>query len=142
MRRIAFLVLCALSGLTAGCTASGRAPVRYGMVIDVRPEQLAYYKQLHAEPWPRVVAQLAESNIHNYSIYLVERRQGEFTLFGYFEYDGDDFAADMARMAADPTVQRWWQETGPCQQAIPMAQGRDGIGATDWFVMEEIFHAK
>ena len=41
------------------------------------------------------------ANIRNYSIYRHDER-----LFAYFEYVGDDFAADMAAMAADPDVQR------------------------------------
>ena len=40
---------------------------------------------------------IRRANIRNYSIY----RHGEL-LFAYFEYVGDDFAADMAAMAADP----------------------------------------
>ena len=35
-------------------------------------------------------------------------------VFGYFEYTGDDYAADMAKMAADPTTQDWWAHTRPC----------------------------
>ena len=29
-----------------------------------------------------------------------------------------DFAADMARMAADPETQRWWKLTEPCQEPV------------------------
>ena len=65
---------------------------RMGMVIGVRPEKLAEYKRLHAEPWPEMNAALSAANIRNYSIFL---REPEHLLFGYWEYTGSDYAADM-----------------------------------------------
>ena len=44
-------------------------PKRFGSVIKVKPEKLEYYKKLHAEPWPQVLATITASNIRNYSIY-------------------------------------------------------------------------
>jgi L-rhamnose mutarotase len=40
---------------------------------------------------------IRKCNIRNYSIFFKDDQ-----LFGYFEYHGTDFGADMARMAADP----------------------------------------
>jgi L-rhamnose mutarotase len=100
---------------------------RYGSVIGVKPEKLDYYKKLHAEPWPEVLDMIRKCNISNYSIYLF----GEM-LFSYFEYTGDDFEADMARMAADPKTQEWWRETDPCQ--FPLVEGQK------WAEMPEVFH--
>lgn len=103
---------------------------RYGQVIKVKPEKLDYYKELHAAPWPQVLSMISECNIKNYSIYL----KGEY-LFAYFEYVGDDFEADMAKMAADPTTQKWWDECMPCQQPL------EGNAAGEWWAdMEEVFH--
>jgi len=104
--------------------------VRYGMVIGVRPEKLEEYKQLHAAVWPDVLAMIRECKIRNYSIYYKDGM-----LFSYFEYHGDDFAADMAKMAADPTTQRWWSHCIPCQAPFPTrAEGEW------WANMEEVFH--
>ena len=69
---------------------------RFGQVIGIKPEFFYLYKKMHAEPWPEVVAANRASNIRNYSIF----RYGNL-LFAYFEYMGDDFAADMAKMAAN-----------------------------------------
>lgn len=104
--------------------------VRYASVIKVKPEMLEKYKELHANPWPGVTRQIAESNIRNYSIYLKDDY-----LFGYFEYTGDDFEADMAKMAQDSTTQAWWKVTDPCQ--IPLPTRKDGEW---WASMEEVFH--
>jgi L-rhamnose mutarotase len=104
---------------------------RYGQVIRVKPEKLEYYRALHANPWPCVLEKIRECNIRNYSIYLQDDQ-----LFAYFEYVGDDFMADMEKMAADSCTQRWWKETDPCQE--PIATAKEG----DWWTnMEEVFHS-
>jgi len=108
---------------------------RHGMVIGIKPEKIEYYKSLHAAAWPAVLAKIEECRIRNYSIYLKEVEKGKFYLFSYFEYTGDDFQADMAKMAADPTTRRWWKETDPCQ--IPIATRSD---KEFWSRMEEVFH--
>ena len=103
---------------------------RYGMVIRVRPEKLEEYKRLHAAVWPEVLAMIRECNIRNYSIY---HKDGY--LFGYFEYHGEDYAADMAKMAADPATQRWWDLCNPCQEPLPTRAPGEW-----WAQMEEVFH--
>ena len=103
---------------------------RYGMVIRVRPEKLDEYQRLHAAVWPDVLKMISECNICNFSIY---HKDG--FLFSYFEYHGEDFATDMARMAADPTTQRWWSVCEPCQQ--PLETRAPGEW---WANMEEVFH--
>jgi L-rhamnose mutarotase len=108
---------------------------RYGMVIGLKPEKAEYYKKLHAEAWPRVLRKIQECNIRNYSIYLKEVEPGRIYLFSYFEYTGNDFAADMTRMAADPLTQKWWKETDPCQYAVPLHGDKEW-----WSRMAEVFH--
>lgn len=103
---------------------------RYGMVIRVRPEKFEEYKRLHKAVWPEVLAMIRECNIRNYTIF---HKDGY--LFSYFEYHGDDFAADMAKMAADPITQKWWSYCKPCQDPLPTrAEGEW------WAAMEEVFH--
>jgi len=102
---------------------------RYGQVLKLRPEKEAYYKELHADVWQGVKDKITECNITNYSIFL---RDGY--LFAYFEYVGDDFEADMAKMAADPLTQKWWAECKPCQQPV------DSASENEWWAnMEEVF---
>ena len=78
---------------------------RYGQMIGIRPEAIAEYKRIHAAVWPDVLKQIKASRITNYSIFL---REPENVMFAYFEYVGDDFEGDMAKMAADPVTQDWW----------------------------------
>lgn len=103
---------------------------RYGSVIRVRPEKLEEYKRLHAAAWPEVLAMISACNIRNYSIYYKDG-----FLFSYFEYVGGDYEGDMAKMAADPATQRWWDVCKPCQE--PLETRAPGEW---WAAMEEVFH--
>ena len=127
------VVLLVIGFLFTGCAQ--QKATRYGSVIGLRPEKLEEYKELHANVWPGVLKKIKECNIRNYSIYLGELKQGEYYLFGYFEYTGKDFDADMAKMAADPTTQKWWEVCKPCQAPIPIRKEGEW-----WADMEEVFH--
>jgi L-rhamnose mutarotase len=103
---------------------------RYGSVIRVRPDAVEAYKKYHAAVWPEVLAMIRGCNIRNYSIYLKDD-----LLFGYFEYHGTDYAADMEKMAADPKTQEWWAVMMPMQK--PLETRSQGEW---WANMEEVFH--
>ncbi len=103
---------------------------RYGQVIGVKPEHIEAYERLHAAVWPEVLATIRACNIRDYSIF----RHGD-TLFAYFEYVGDDFTADMARMAADPKTREWWSYTDPMQEPLP-----DRDPGAWWTTIPEVFH--
>lgn len=105
---------------------------RMGMVIGVKPEQIAEYKRVHAAVWPQVLATITACNIRNYTIFL---KEPENLMFGYYEYHGADYAADMAKMAADPKTQEWWSVCSPMQ--APLATRKDGEW---WAMMEDVFH--
>ena len=108
---------------------------RYGMVIGLNADKIGEYKKLHAAVWPEVLQQVTECNIRNYSIYLRQLDDGQHYLFSYFEYTGSDFGADMAKMAADPTTQRWWSVCKPCQKPL------GNRGPEEWWAgMTEVFH--
>lgn len=108
---------------------------RYGWVIGIRPENIGEYKELHAAVWPGVLRMIRECHIQNYSIYLRQFPEGGHYLFSYFEYTGSDFEADMAKMAADPETQRWWDVCKPYQ--VPLANRKP----EEWWAgMEEVFH--
>ena len=103
---------------------------RYGQVIRLTPGVLNEYRRYHAAVRPEVLDTIRQCNIHNYSIY---HKDG--TLFAYFEYTGDNFEADMAKMAADPKTQEWWAIMKPMQDPLPTrAEGEW------WASMEEVFH--
>lgn len=83
--------------------------IRFGQLGQLKPEKIDEYVALHAEPWPGVLKTITECNLRNYSIFL----QGD-KVFAYYEYVGEDYEADMEKMAADPITQQWWEHTHPC----------------------------
>ncbi|OGO28350.1 MAG: L-rhamnose 1-epimerase [Chloroflexi bacterium RBG_16_52_11] len=103
---------------------------RFGQIIGVKQEKLEEYKRYHAAVWPDVLEMIRLCNIHNYSIFYKDGM-----LYAYFEYVGNDFDADMAKMAADPMTQKWWDVMMPMQ--TPMATRADGEW---WANLEEVFH--
>jgi L-rhamnose mutarotase len=103
---------------------------RYGSVIKLRPEKREEYKRLHASVWVGVLKTIHDCNIRNYSIYY---KNGY--LFSYYEYVGDNYEADMERMATDPETQRWWDLCKPCQKPIESCKTDEW-----WAEMEEVFH--
>jgi len=105
---------------------------RYGSVIKLRPERIDEYKRYHEQVWPEVLATIRRCNIRNYSIFLKDD-----LLFAYFEYHGTDYAADMAKMAADPKTQEWWAVMDPMQRPL------DTCAEGEWWAnMQEVFHTE
>jgi len=103
---------------------------RIAQLVQVKPERIADYEQIHAAVWPEVLATIHACNIRNYSIFRHNN-----LLFAYFEYIGDDLAADMRKMAADPKTQEWWTYTDPMQE--PLSGHREGEW---WTPAKEVFH--
>ena len=103
---------------------------RYGHLIGLRPEAYEKYVEHHAAVWPGVLKTIYDCNIRNYTIFYKDNM-----LFAYFEYIADDFAADMAKMAADPVTQEWWALMQPMQQPIATRQKGEW-----WADMREVFH--
>ncbi|MFI6650444.1 L-rhamnose mutarotase [Streptomyces sp. NPDC050529] len=102
---------------------------RVAQVIRVLPERLDEYRALHRRVPQPVLDHLRDCHITNYSIHLLGDR-----LFAYFEYHGDDLAADLALMGAGEPTQAWWRLTDPCQQ--PVAEAAAG---ERWASMEQVF---
>ncbi|WP_037577568.1 L-rhamnose mutarotase [Phaeacidiphilus oryzae] len=103
---------------------------RHAQIVRLRPEHEAEYRRIHQQVWPAVLRTIHACNIRNYSIFL-----NDGVLFAYYEYVGEDHAADMAKMAEDPETQRWWKITDPMQSPL------DGTPEGQWWApAEEVFH--
>jgi len=75
----------------------------------LKPEKIEEYKALHANVWPDVLKTIKDCKLQNYSISIMGNM-----VVSYFEYTGEDFEADMAKMDADPITLEWWKHTKPC----------------------------
>ncbi len=102
---------------------------RYGMTIRLKPECIDVYRSYHAAVWPEVLNKITECGIRTYSIFLKDS-----TLFGYFEYHGSDFAADMARWPPTPRRRSGGPSWSRCSNPSRQSPGRM------WANMEEVFH--
>lgn len=116
-----------------GITKNGK--VRLGMIAELKPEKVTFYKETHAAVWPAVVEKIKDCNIQNYSIFLHQIAE-KFYLFSYMEYTGNNYMEDMKRMANDSTTQLWWKEMKPCLISLSESVVEDDI----WKTMEEVFH--
>lgn len=105
---------------------------RIGEMIKIRPEHLQEYIDYHSNPWPEVDEMIRQCHIQNYTIF----QSGDY-LFAYYEYVGEDFEADMAKMAADPKTQEWWDLVKPLQEPLP-----DRKEGEWWKQMRQVYRLK
>lgn len=103
---------------------------RFGMAARLVPAKREEYLRLHSDVWPQVEATITECGIRNFTIFVL----GD-VIFGYYEYVGDDYEADQARMADDPTTLEWWSQTAPCQ--LPF---EPGSSEPNWQQFDEVWH--
>lgn len=125
---ITLILLTVIAVATSGCTQP--EVKRVGMVIGLKPDKIAEYKELHADSNHGVRDLLTKYNMRNFSIYL-HQIDGKWYEFGYYEYVGDDFEADMAKLDAEPRNKAWLEICDPMQ--IPLQ------GEKSWTVMEEVY---
>jgi L-rhamnose mutarotase len=105
---------------------------RIGMVIGIKPDEISAYKVLHDASNSGIRDLLEKYHMHNFSIYIRQLDDGKYYLFGYYEYTGNDYKADMEKLGAEPRNQKWLSETGPMQ--IPLT------GEKSWGMMQEVYH--
>lgn len=102
---------------------------RIGMVIGIRPETIDKYRAAHAAVWPEVLRILRAHHVSNYSIFLKDEQ-----LFGYLEYDGQDFVGDLKRMGDEPVMKDWYALCGPMQKPLETRQPGEW-----WALMDQVF---
>jgi L-rhamnose mutarotase len=131
----AILWLAAPQGLEAKAdgsdVAATRTVKRVGMVVGLNEAVIDEYKRLHADDYAGVRDLLGKYNMHNFSIFL-HQIEGKWYEFGYYEYTGDDFDGDMAKLDAEPRNKEWLVVCDPMQ--VPLK------GEKGWAEMEMVYH--
>jgi len=123
--------LATLLAAVVGITGCATQPVkRVGMVVGIQPDKIAEYKQLHADSNPGVRDLLSKYHMKNFSIYL-QQIEGRWYEFGYYEYTGKNYEADMAQMGKEPRTIEWLKVCDPLQIPLPGAKG--------WTQMERVY---
>jgi L-rhamnose mutarotase len=110
------------------------AVMRIGMVIKIDSSRLDEYLTLHADSNPGVRDLLEKYNLRNFSIFMTQLDDGNYYEFGYYEYRGNNFEADMAALDAEPGNKEWLKICDPLQ--IPLK------GETSWKKMKQIYFNK
>lgn len=118
----------------AGPAYNGKPTKRIGSIIGIEEKNILAYTQMHETVWSGVLASIDRCNIRNYSIYLGQIEPGNWLLFSYFEYIGNDFDGDMAKIG-DKVTKTWWTYTDPLQNPLPTRKEGE-----HWATMEEVFH--
>jgi L-rhamnose mutarotase len=109
-----------------------KQPTRIGMLIGIKPDRISAYEALHAASNQGVRDLLDKYHMHNFSIYIQKMDDSHYYLFGYYEYTGDNYKADMDTMAKEPRNIEWLSKTDAMQIPLP--------GQRSWSRMQEIFH--
>ena len=104
---------------------------RVGMVIKIKPEYIDEYKALHSDLNAGVRDLLSEANMHNFSIFLHQLDDGNWYEFGYYEYSGENFEHDMAKLDSHPRNIEWLKLCDPMQIPLDGYQG--------WAEMEQVY---
>ena len=102
---------------------------RFGKVIELRPECAAEYRRVHADGFAGVRDLLEAAHLRNFSIFAHEVA-GKQLLFLYCEYHGSDYAADMARLDAEPRNKAWLAQCDPMQRPL---------SGSSWSDMERVY---
>lgn len=117
-----------------GAATQAPKPIkRVGMVVGIKPEKIEEYKRLHADGNAGVRDLLSKYHMENFSIFL-HQIDGKWYEFGYYEYTGDDFDADMAKLDAEPRNKEWLKICDPMQ--IPLK------GEKGWAKMDCVYFNK
>ena len=105
---------------------------RVGMVIKLDSARMKEYVALHADSTPGVRDLLVKYHLRNFSIFLTQLEDGNYYEFGYYEYTGSNYEADMAALDAEPRNKEWLKRCDPMQ--IPLK------GESSWKKMKQIYY--
>lgn len=105
---------------------------RVGMTWRVAPEHWEEYKEIHLNPWPKLIEAIQEVGIRNYNIFAFGTR-----VFAYMEYDGDeDVQTAMDRLQETDIKKKWDEEV--TIWVLPEAEEGAGI---QFLELERIFYS-
>ena len=105
---------------------------RYAMAVRLKDDKKEFYLKNHQNVWPEILQELKRIKIKNYSIFLKE----DF-MFGYLEYEGNNFNEDMANMSKIDIVDKWTKLMIECFNPFPNNEENDS-----WVMMDAIFYMK
>lgn len=97
--------------------------------LQVKPDRLAEYRERHTRVWPDMLAALAETGWHNYSLFV----RDDGLLIGYFETPSLEQA--LTGMARTDVNGRWQADMAEFFEELG-----DNMPDRGFLVLDEIFH--
>ncbi|WP_061964710.1 L-rhamnose mutarotase [Demequina aurantiaca] len=97
--------------------------------LQVRPELIDEYIEIHRSVWPQMLRAIEDSGRSNYSLFL----RDDGLLVGYYETDDD---AESARRLAEDSRTKEWEEQAQ-RFFVALEGGRADQGAP---VLREVFN--
>jgi len=107
---------------------------RIGMVIKLDSLRMKEYLALHDDSNAGVRDLLEKYNLRDFSIFVTRLDDGNYYEFGYYEYIGKNYEADMAALDNEPRNKEWLKICDPMQ--IPLK------GETSWKKMKQVYFNK
>ena len=104
------------------------------MVIKLDSSRMKEYLTLHTDSNAGVRDLLEKYNLRNFSIFVTTLDDGNYYEFGYYEYTGKNFEADMTALDNEPRNKEWLRICDPMQ--IPLK------GETSWKKMKQVYFNK
>jgi L-rhamnose mutarotase len=101
--------------------------------MQVKPDALKEYMDIHKNVWPSVLDALRRHHIIDYSIHYWPAPDFHL-LIANMKYTGDNYEEDMAGIAADPETQRWWKVTDGMQESFNAGATGSGREIPWWTV--------
>ena len=86
---------------------------KLGQVCGITAENAKKYIEYHNNIPGEIRELIKECNIRNYSIFY---RKG--LLFSYYEYVGENYEADMQKMADNADNKKWWDLVKPIMDPL------------------------
>ncbi len=113
---------------------SAAEPQRFCELITLNPDRVEEFQKLHQKIPQAVRDAIRQKNIRNYSVFICSTRDQVYAI-RYYEYVGEEYAADMAELERHPDYKTWRNAWEECQVTLmPLSSG-------DWWApSKEICH--
>lgn len=107
---------------------------RYGSVMGIKKENIFKYKRLYEKISPYISKIMTPSNIRRNSLFAGSVEKDRYYLFNCFDYVGEHFEEDMAKIEADPEIRQWRASVRSYEVPVPTRKESEW-----WHFMEEVW---
>jgi L-rhamnose mutarotase len=115
----------------SGAQLKGKPASQFAMATRIKPEKEKEYRQLHQSTWPGIVDWMSRKGYHNFSIFVMYVGDEIYEFFYTETVATAKGSATIKNLDNDKICRRWWDNTDPCQNPLP---GADGI----WLMMKKV----